>query len=44
VTIVPSLKLVVAVNSGVYDFDGQGEQNLAADAVLQMVLNAAARR
>jgi CubicO group peptidase (beta-lactamase class C family) len=40
VEIVPRLGLVVAVNAGVYDFDGRGEQNLAADAALQMVLKA----
>ncbi len=40
VEVVPRLGLVVAVNAGVFDFEGKGEQNLAADAVLKMVLKA----
>lgn len=41
--IVPSLDLVVVVTAGVYNFDGQGDQNLAGDTVLnKFVLPAAA--
>ena len=32
--IVPSLDLVVVVTAGVYNFDGQGDQDLAGDTVL----------
>jgi hypothetical protein len=38
--VVPSLGLVVAVNAGVYDFDGQGSQNIAGNTVLDAVLQA----
>jgi CubicO group peptidase (beta-lactamase class C family) len=38
--VAPSLGLVIAVNAGVYDFDGQGSQNAAVDAVLDTVLHA----
>lgn len=40
IAVVPGLRLIVAVNAGVYDFDGRGDQNLAADAALKMVLKA----
>jgi len=40
--IVPSLDLVVVVTAGVYNFDGQGDQDLAGDTVLtKFVLPAA---
>ena len=40
--IVPSLDLVVVVTAGVYNFDGQGDQNVAGDTVLtKFVLPAA---
>jgi CubicO group peptidase (beta-lactamase class C family) len=40
--IAPSLDLVVVVTAGVYDFDGQGQQMLAADtAIDDFVLPAA---
>jgi CubicO group peptidase (beta-lactamase class C family) len=39
-TIVPSLDLVIAVNAGVYNFEGQGNQDLAIDTVLDAVLHA----
>ena len=40
VTVIPSLGVVIAVNAGVYDFDGQGSQNGAGDAVFEAVLQA----
>ena len=40
ISVVPSLGLVVAVNAGVYDFDGQGSQNIASNTVLDAVLQA----
>jgi hypothetical protein len=36
--VVPSLGLVIAVNAGVYNFEGQGSQNIASDTVLDTVL------
>jgi hypothetical protein len=42
--VIPRLGLVIAVNAGLYDFDGKGEQNLAADAALRLVLNAVKAR
>jgi hypothetical protein len=40
ISVVPSLGLVIAVNAGVYDFEGQGSQNIASDTVLDTVLRA----
>jgi CubicO group peptidase (beta-lactamase class C family) len=40
ISVVPSLGLVVAVNAGVYDFDGQGSQNIATNTVLDAVVQA----
>jgi CubicO group peptidase (beta-lactamase class C family) len=40
ISVVPSLGLVVAVNAGVYDFEGQGSQNIASDTALDTVLRA----
>ena len=40
IIVAPSLGLVIAVNAGVYDFDGQGKQNAAVDAVFDTVLHA----
>ena len=40
ISVVPSLGLVVAVNAGVYDFEGQGSQNIASDTVLDAALQA----
>lgn len=40
ISVVPSLGLVVAVNAGIYDFDGQGSQNIASNTVLDAVLQA----
>ena len=44
VSVVPSLGLVVAVNAGVYDFEGQGAQTIAANTVLDTVLRASKAR
>ena len=41
VAVVPTLGLVVAVNAGIYDFEGQGAQSIAANTVLDAVLRAA---
>lgn len=40
VTAIPILGLVIAVNAGVYDFDGQGDQNAAGNAVFEAVVQA----
>ena len=40
ISVVSSLGLAVAINAGVYDFDGQGSQNIASNTVLDMVLRA----
>ena len=40
ISVVPSLGLVVAVNAGVYDFDGQGSQNIASTTALDAALQA----
>jgi CubicO group peptidase (beta-lactamase class C family) len=40
-SVIPSLGLVVAVNAGVYNFDGGGSQNIASDAVVDTVMRAA---
>ena len=40
-----TVKMVVVVTAGVYDFDGKGPQNLACDTVMDAgVLPAASRR
>jgi CubicO group peptidase (beta-lactamase class C family) len=38
--VMPALDLVVAVNAGIYNFDGEGQQNLAGDTALEMALKA----
>jgi CubicO group peptidase (beta-lactamase class C family) len=40
ISVVPSLGLVVAVNAGVYDFEGQGSQNIAGNTALDAALQA----
>lgn len=40
--IVPSLDLVVVVTAGIYNFDGQGDQNLAGNTVLDKFILPAA--
>jgi CubicO group peptidase (beta-lactamase class C family) len=38
--VVPSLDLAVAVTAGVYDFNGEGHQEIAGDAALEAILRA----
>jgi CubicO group peptidase (beta-lactamase class C family) len=42
--IIPSLDLAVVVTAGVYDFDGQGQQDTAGDAALDLMLRAAIKQ
>ena len=44
ISVVPSLGLVVAVNAGVYDFEGQESQNVASNTALDAALQATKAR